>query len=79
MGAETMNEDKRQQPEPLEMGKRMLSTKELAHYINLAPQTIKNQFYAGTFPIPATRLCRKLLWDKKVVDRCLDRLSKSGG
>jgi hypothetical protein len=59
------------------MEKRMLSTKELAHYINLAPQTIKNQFYAGRFPIPATRLGRKLLWDKRVVDKCLDKLPKS--
>jgi hypothetical protein len=79
MRGATVNEDKQQQPEPLEIKKRMLSTKELAHYINLAPQTIKNQFYAGTFPIPPTRLGRKLLWDKKVVDKCLDRLSKSRG
>jgi predicted DNA-binding transcriptional regulator AlpA len=54
--------------------KRMLSVEELAHYIGLAPQTIKNQFYAGRFPIPPKRLGRKLLWDKKMVDRYLDRL-----
>jgi len=56
--------------------KRMLSIKELAHYIGLAPQTIKNQFYAGRFPIPATRMGRRILWDKKLVDRYLDNLQK---
>jgi len=54
----------------------MLTVKELSQYIGLAPQTIKNQFYAGRFPIPPTRLGRKLLWDKKLVDRFLDKLPK---
>ena len=58
------------------MEKRMFSIKELAHYIGLAPQTIRNQLYAGRFPIPPKRLGRKLLWDKKTVDRYLDRLSE---
>lgn len=58
----------------LAMEKRMLSVDELGHYIGLAPQTIKNQFYAGRFPIPPKRLGRKLLWDKKMVDRYLDGL-----
>jgi predicted DNA-binding transcriptional regulator AlpA len=58
------------------MEKRMLSLKELAHYIGLAPQTIKNQFYGGRFPIPPTRIGRKLLWDKKTVDRYLDNLKE---
>jgi len=56
--------------------KRMLSVKELSQYIGLAPQTIKNQLYAGRFPIPPTRLGRKLLWDKKLVDKFLDKLPK---
>ena len=54
--------------------KRMLSLKELSNYIGLAPQTIKNQFYGGRFPIRPKRMGRKLLWDKKVVDKYLDRL-----
>jgi predicted DNA-binding transcriptional regulator AlpA len=58
----------------LALEKRMLSVDELGHYTGLAPQTIKNQFYAGRFPIPPKRLGRKLLWDKKMVDRYLDRL-----
>ena len=58
------------------MEKRMFCVKDLAHYIGLAPQTIKNQFYAGRFPIPPTRLGRKLLWDKKLVDKFLDNLPR---
>ena len=58
------------------MEKRMLSVKELSHYIGLAPQTIKNQYYAGRFPIPPKRIGRKLLWDKKTVDRYLDNLKE---
>jgi hypothetical protein len=42
----------------LVMEKRMLSFDELGYYIGLAPQTIKNQFYAGRFPIPPKRLGR---------------------
>jgi excisionase family DNA binding protein len=55
------------------MEKRMLSTKELADYMGIAPQTIKNQRSAGTFPIPATRIGRRILWDKRLVDRYLDK------
>ena len=58
------------------MEKRMLSLRELAHYIGLAPQTIKNQLYAGKFFIPPKRIGRKLLWDKKTVDKYLDRLTE---
>ena len=71
-----VNKHKQHQSKPKEMEKRLLSTKELAHYICLAEQTIKNQFYAGKFPIPAKRLGRKVLWDKKLVDRYLDKLPK---
>jgi predicted DNA-binding transcriptional regulator AlpA len=62
--------------EEVVMEKRMLSLKEFAHYIGLAPQTIKNQFYGGRFPIPPKRIGRKLLWDKKTVDRYLDNLKE---
>ena len=58
------------------MEKRMFCVEDLAHYIGLAPQTIKNQLYAGRFPIPPTRLGRKLLWDKKLVDKFLDNLPR---
>jgi len=56
--------------------KRMLNFDELGHYIGLSPQTIKNKFYAGNFPIPAKRIFSKILWDKKDVDKYLDNLQK---
>lgn len=54
----------------------MLNFDELGHYIGLRPQTIRNKFYAGEFPIPATRIFSKVLWDKKDVDNYLDKLIK---
>ena len=59
------------------MEKRMLDIKELAFYIGLAEQTIRNQLSAGTFPIPPKKLGNKLLWDKIVIDNYLDNLNKS--
>lgn len=54
----------------------MLTFEELSVYIGLAPQTIRNKFYAGEFPIPAKKIFSKVLWDKKDVDRYLDNLQK---
>ena len=56
--------------------KRMLNFEELGHYIGLSPQTIKNKFYGGEFPIPAKLIFSKVLWDKKDVDKYLDELRK---
>ena len=56
--------------------KRMMNSVELAEYIGLSPQTIRNKFYAGEFPIPAKKIFSKVLWDKKDVDKYLDKLSK---
>jgi predicted DNA-binding transcriptional regulator AlpA len=56
--------------------KRMLNFEELAEYIGLRPQTIRNKFYAGEFPIPAKKIFSKVLWDKKDVDKYLDKLQK---
>ena len=58
------------------MEKRMLNLEELAEYIGLAPQTIKNMRSKGEFPIPSKHICRKLLWDKKIVDACIDKLTE---
>jgi predicted DNA-binding transcriptional regulator AlpA len=58
------------------ISKRMLNFEELAEYIGLRPQTIKNKFYAGEFPIPAKKIFSKVLWDKKDVDKYLDKLFK---
>jgi predicted DNA-binding transcriptional regulator AlpA len=56
--------------------KRMMNFNELADYIGLRPQTIRNKFYAGEFPIPAKKIFAKVLWDKKDVDKYLDKLPK---
>jgi len=58
------------------MPKRMLSFPEVAHYIGLSTQTVRNKFYSGEFPIPAKRIFSKVLWDKKDVDAYLDSLRK---
>ena len=54
----------------------MLNFEELSVYIGLAPQTIRNKFYAGEFPIPAKKIFSKVLWDKKDVDKYLDNIPK---
>jgi len=59
--------------------KRMLNFEELAQYIGLSPQTIRNRFYAGEFPIPAKRIFSKTLWDIKDVDKYLDKLQGIDG
>jgi predicted DNA-binding transcriptional regulator AlpA len=56
--------------------KRMMDWQELAEYIGLSPQTVRNKFYAGDFPIPAKKIFSKTLWDKKDVDNYLDKLNK---
>ncbi len=56
------------------MERRMLGIKELADYLGLAPQTIRNQLSAGTFPIRTKRLGRRLKWDRRDVDLYLDKL-----
>ena len=59
-----------------DLAKRMLNFTELGDYIGLKPQTIRNKFYAGEFPIPAKRIFSKILWDKRDVDKYLDKLIK---
>jgi len=56
--------------------KRMLNFEELAIYIGLSPQTIRNKFYAGEFPIPAKKIFSKVLFDRKDVEEFLDKLPK---
>ena len=52
----------------------MLGINEVADYLGLAPQTIRNKLAAGTFPIKTKRLGRLLKWDRKDVDRYLEKL-----
>jgi predicted DNA-binding transcriptional regulator AlpA len=54
--------------------KRMLGIKELSDYLGLSPQTIYNQLSAGTFPIKTKRIGKLLKWDRRDVDRYLDKL-----
>ena len=61
---------------PTNKQKRMMNFVELAKYIGLRPQTIRNKHYAGEFPIPAKKIFSKVLWDKKDVDKYLDKLPK---
>ena len=56
------------------MEKRMMGIEELSEYIGLKPQTIRNRISSGTFPIPTKKIGRLLKWDRKDVDRYLDRL-----
>lgn len=58
------------------INKRMLDFKELAEYLCLSVQTIKNKYYAGQFPIPAKKIFSKVLWDIKDVDKYIDKLKK---
>lgn len=54
--------------------KRMLGVKELSGYLGISHQSIYNQLSAGTFPIKTKRIGRLLKWDRRDVDRFLDRL-----
>jgi hypothetical protein len=58
------------------MWPRLMDIKTLAAYISLSPNTIRNQYYGGTFPISAVRFgnINKPLWDKRAVDKYLDSL-----
>jgi len=56
--------------------KRMLNFNELAEYLGLAPQTIRNKYYAGEFPIPAKKIFSKVLFDLKDIDYYLDKIKK---
>lgn len=58
------------------MEKRLLSLREVSVYLNVRPQTIRNKLSAGTFPIAPIKIGGKLLWDKRKVDRFLDRASR---
>lgn len=58
------------------MEKRMMDIRELAVYIGIKPQTIRNQISLGKFQIPTKKIGRLLKWDRHDVDRFLDRLQR---
>ena len=58
------------------MENRMMDIRELATYIGIRPQTIRNQISLGKFPIPTKKIGRLLKWDRRDVDRFLDKLQR---
>jgi predicted DNA-binding transcriptional regulator AlpA len=58
------------------MEKRMMDIRELAVYIGIKPQTIRNQISLGKFQIPTKKIGRLLKWDRRDVDRFLDKLQR---
>lgn len=76
MECDSMAGKKSSNRDPINNTQRMFNFEELGKYIGLSPQTIKNKFYAGEFPIPAKRIFSKILWDIQDVDKYLDKLPK---
>ena len=54
----------------------MLTFDEVARYIGLSPQTVRNKFYQGQLPIAGKKIFSKTLFDRKEVDKFLDELPK---
>jgi predicted DNA-binding transcriptional regulator AlpA len=56
------------------MEKRLLGIEELGQYLGIRPQTIRNHLSAGNFPIPAKKVCGRIKFDRKDIEKYLDRL-----
>ena len=56
------------------MEKRLVDIKELSEYLGIKPQTIRNRLSAGSFPIRAFRICGRIRFDTRDVERYLTRL-----
>jgi len=56
------------------MERRLLGIKELGEYLGIGSQTIRNRLSCGTFPIPAKKVCGRIKFDKRDVERYLARL-----
>jgi len=54
--------------------KRMMDILELASYIHMRPQTIRNRLSTKRFPLPPKKICGSLRWDKIEVDKFLNNL-----
>ena len=59
------------------MEKRLLGIEELSEYIGIRPQTIRNRLSCGTFPIAAKKVCGRVKFDRRDVEKYLDRLKPS--
>lgn len=51
-----------------------MGIEELSQYLGIKPQTIRNRLSNGTFPIPAKKVCGRVKFDRRDVDRFLDKL-----
>lgn len=56
------------------MERRLLGIEELGEYIGIKPQTIRNRLSCGTFPIPAKKICGRVKFDIRDVERYLASL-----
>ena len=61
----------RQKPEPVP---RLLNVATAAAYLGLSSRGFEQQWRAGKLPAPH-RLGRRLLWDRKLLDSHVDKLS----
>jgi predicted DNA-binding transcriptional regulator AlpA len=59
------------------MERRLLGIKELGEYLGIGSQTIRNRLSCGTFPIPAKKVCGRVKFDRRDVEKYLDRLKPS--
>ena len=56
------------------MEQRFIGIEELGQYLDIRPQTIRNHLSNGTFPIPAKKICGRVKFDKKDVERYVSKL-----
>ena len=56
------------------MEKRLLNIEELGQYLGIGAQTIRNRLSQGTFPIPAKKLCGRVKFDVRDVEKYLENL-----
>lgn len=54
--------------------RRLMDINELANYLSLKCQTIRNKLSNGSFPIAPKKLGGALRWDIREVDQFLDKL-----
>ena len=61
------------------MEKRMLSIPEAAEYIGRSPGTLRNEISQGALPFQFVKMGRRVLIDRRDLDKWLDGLPRFGG
>jgi excisionase family DNA binding protein len=59
--------------------RRLFSTDEAARYTGHASGSIRNMIHKGILPFPYIKQGKKLLFDKRDLDRWIDSLPRFGG